>query len=156
MNREPFTTRRILLVGEQQRAGAIATLTHAPLDDASPLEFLVREQVKTRKLSANAAMWAGPLKDIAEQAYLAGRKYSAEVWAHFFKREFLPEDEPRPDDGLVKDGYQKWDFAPDGERILVGSTTQLTVRGFALYLQQIEAFGASLGVMYSANPKERQ
>lgn len=154
MSREPFTTRRILLVGEQQKAGAIATLTHAPLDEFEPLEFLVREQVKTRKLSANAAMWAGPLKDIAEQAYLAGRKYSELVWHEYFKGQFLPDESaPDFDPSHVKEGYRKYDFDPAGDRVLVGSTTELTRKGFAIYRLQLEAFGANLGVMFSAGPR---
>lgn len=36
----------------------------------------------------------------------------------------------------------------------MGSTKDLTVRGFALYLQQVEAYGATeLGVRFHANPR---
>ena len=42
----------------------------------------------------------------------------------------------------------------DGGQHLVGSTTQLTVRGFSDFLEQVFAFGSSLGVQFSANPNE--
>lgn len=151
MKREAFTTRTIYLRAEQQREIAIALLGNVPLDAGKPLEFVVREQVKARKPDQNALMWSGPLADIAEQGYVQGRTYSAETWHEHFKREYLPEEF---DPELCKEGYQKWDYTPSGERILIGSTTQLTVRGFALYLQQVEAFGASIGVMFHANPNE--
>jgi hypothetical protein len=151
MNREKFTTRTILLRADQQRDIATALINNLPLDASDPLEIVVREQVKARKPDQNSLMWSGPLRDIAEQAYAAGRTYSAEIWHEHFKREYLPEEF---DPELCKEGYRKWDYTPGGERVMVGSTTQLTVRGFALYLQQVEAFGANLGVQYHANPND--
>lgn len=151
--RQKFQTCKILLVGDQQLNSAMARLQNAPIDPDKPLEVIIREEVKVRGLDANARMWVGPLKDIAEQAYIEGRAYSAEVWHEYFKKEYLPEEF---DAELTKDGYQKWAVAPDGERVLIGSTTQLTVKGFAIYLTQVEAFGAGLGVQFSASPNERQ
>ena len=97
-------------------------------------------------------MWAGPMVDIAEQGYVDGRTFTAEVWHEHFKREYLPEEY---DPTLCKEGYRKWDYTPKGERVLVGSTTDLTVRGFALYLQQIEAYARiELGVQFHASPRK--
>ena len=121
-------------------------LAHAPLDPDKPLEFILREEQQQRKLDQNALMWVNQLADIAAQAYIEGRTYSAEVWHEHFKELYLPEEH---EEGVTKEGYRKYDFTPGGKRVLVGSTTQLTVRGFALYLQQIELFGDSLGVMFS-------
>lgn len=154
MTREPFVTRPFRLIGNTQLASVLALLRNIPLDADNPLELIVREPIKTRKLTANAAMWAGPLKDIAEQAYLAGRKYSELVWHEYFKGQFLPdENAPDFDSSHVKEGYRKYDFDPAGERVLVGSTTELTRKGFAIYRLQLEAFGANLGVMFSAGPR---
>lgn len=147
MERQKFQTRKILLRGESQRDAAAILLANLPLDPERPLELLVREEVKPRKLTQQAAMWLGPLKDIEEQAWIDGRQFSAEAWHEHFKREFLPEEY---DPELCLEGYRKWDFMPSGRRVLVGSTTHLTVKGFAQYLTQVEAFGASLGVIYSA------
>lgn len=151
-HRDKYPTRKILLRTDVQRQTAMRVIENAPLDDARPLEFLLREEVKVRKLDQNALYWSGPLRDIAEQAYVKGRQYSAEVWAEFFKREFLPEEF---DPELCKEGYRKWEYLPSGERALIGSTTQLTVRGFAQYLTQVEAYGAQeLAVTFHANPRE--
>lgn len=49
--------------------------------------------------------------------------------------------------------YKKWDYMPNGERVLVGSTTDLSKYGFGQYLEQIYANGASLGVMFSADER---
>lgn len=150
--RQPFKPRPFLLRDERVRDTLVAAVRNLPLDTMYPLEVVIREPVKGRKLSQNAAMWAGALRDISEQAWVQGRRHSAEVWAEFFKRELLPEDF-NPE--MCKEGYQKWDVDPGGDRILVGSTTQLTVKGFSEYLTAIEAYGAGLGVLFTASPNER-
>lgn len=151
--RAPYPTRKILLRAGLQQDAAIAALRNAPLDPAKPLEFVLREEVKARKPDQNSLMWVGPLADIAEQGYVNGRTYAADVWHEFFKREHLPEEF---DPALCKEGYRKWDYTPAGDRVLVGSTTQLTVRGFAQYLKQVEAYAQTeLGVQFHANPKAR-
>lgn len=146
-DRPKFLTRKIILIGDVQKALAVSMVQNLPIDPVNPLEVSAREVVRSRSTDSNALMWAGPLRDIANQAWINGRQYSAEVWHEHCKREYLPEE---PDDDLCKSGYRKWDYLPNGDRVLIGSTTQLTVRGFALYLQTIEAFGASLGVQFTA------
>jgi len=146
--RDKFITRQILLVGDMQRDTAMQVIKNAPLDAIAPLEVLIREQVKVRKLDQNARMWAGPLKDIAEQAWVNNRRFSSEVWHEHFKRQYLPEEY---DEELTKEGYIKWDIDPAGNQVLVGSTTQLTKKGFALYLEQIYADGGNMGVMFTEN-----
>lgn len=145
MTRDRFQTRTIRLVGRQQLDTALALIPRLPIDSAKPLEIVIREEVKPRKPDQNALMWVGPLADIASQAYVDGRTFSAEVWHEHFKRQYLPEEF---DAELCKDGYRKWDEAPSGERVLIGSTTQLTIKGFARYLEQVIADGASMGVQF--------
>lgn len=147
MTRQKYPTRKILLRAPQQVEVAISAIRNAPLDQSKPLELLIREEVKARKPDQNALYWAGPLREIAAQGYVNGRTYTPDVWHEHFKREFLPESY---DPELCKrEDYRKWDYTPGGERILVGSTTDLTVRGFALYLTQVEAYAASeLGVVF--------
>ena len=149
--REKFPTRTIRLVGATQLNTVLSLLPNLPIDEKKPLEVVIREEVKPRKLDQNALMWAGALSDIAEQAYVQGRRFTAEVWHEHFKDLYLPEEF---DEELTKSGYKKYDYTPTGKRVLVGSTTQLTVKGFALYLTQIEAFGGNLGVMFHANPND--
>jgi len=151
--RQHFATRRFLLRGEAVRESILNLVRNLPCDPARPLEIIVREEIKGRRLDANARMWAGPLKDIASQAWVDGRQFSAEVWHEWAKREFLPEEF---DPERCREGYQKWDYDPSGERVLVGSTTMLTVKGFAEHLMMLEAAGASFGVLFSASPNKRE
>lgn len=148
--RPKFEQRKILLRGPEQVERATALLRHVPVDAARPLELLIREEVKGRKPDQNALMWAGPLKDIAEQCWVEGRQFSTEVWHSYFKAQFLP-DEFDPE--MCKEGYRKWDFDPAGERVLVGSTTELTVKGFSQHLEQVHAFGAQMGVEFHEAPQ---
>lgn len=151
MKREKFEQRRIRLVGEQQLATALALLPHLPLDPHKPLELLIREEVKARKPDQNALMWAGPLKDIAEQCWIERRQHSDVVWHEYFKVQFLPEEY---DPELCrKETYKKWDFGPGGDRILVAGSTDLTIKGFAQYLDQIHAFGGQMGVEFHEPPQ---
>lgn len=114
------------------------------------IEVLFRAEVKPRTLDQNALMWSCQLRDIALQAWVNGRQFSAEVWHEYFKREYLPEE---PEEGITKERYTKWDYTPDGERVLIGSTTELTKRGFSIYLQKIEAHGANLGVQFGIDER---
>ena len=147
-----FSSRTIVLVDEQRRSLALAMVQNAPIG----IEIVAREVVKARKPDQNARMWRGPLRDMEESAWFNGRQYSADVWHEYMKREYLPEDDDVDLARKVKDvsKWHKWAYTPKGDRILVGSTTQLTVRGFAEYMEAIYAFGAGLGVMFSASPNE--
>lgn len=149
-----FATRTFRLIGEDQRRAAAALLANLPVDAKAPLEVVFREPVKGRSLDQNALMWAGPLRDIEEQAWLAGRQFTAAVWHEYFKEQYLPDDTQLQPDELekrVKDPakYRKWDISPGGKRVLVGSTTELTKFGFSEYLEQVLAEGAGLGVRFT-------
>lgn len=153
----PFKTRIIKLLGKPQLEAVFAVLRNLPL--GADLEVVFRKAVKGRTLDQNAAMWSGPLRDITEQAWVDGRQFSEEVWHYHFKCEYLPDESALSREELehaVKhpDTYRKWDIGPGGDRVLVGSTTELTKSGFADYLRQVEAFGDGLGVLFSANPRE--
>lgn len=152
VDRPTFAARSLRLVNPDVRALAVAAVNNAPIDPKRPIEVVLREEKKTRAPDANAAMWAGPLRDIAQQAWVDGRQFTAEVWHEWYKRTYLPEDDDPELEMLVRDGYRKWAIDPSGARVLIGSTTQLTVRGMARYMQQIEAHGASLGVQFHVAP----
>lgn len=157
MTRQQFKERKLHLVSQVQCDTLLALIPTLPLDSAKPLEVVIRERQRVRKLDQNALYHAGPLKDIEENAWIDGKQFSAASYHEFFKRSFLPEDnvaEADPANGYVKDGYRKYEQTLDGGQHLVGSTTQLTVRGFSDFLEQVYAFGASLGVQFSVNPKD--
>lgn len=144
--RADYLPKVIRLVGKIQADTAITAIQNAPIDLERPIEVIIREEQKGRSLSANALMWAGPLNDIANQAWVHGRQYSALIWHEYFKEKFLPEF---PDPKQVKEGYKKYEETPDGKRVLVGSTNKLTKYGFNLYIENIYAYGADLGVRFS-------
>ncbi len=150
--RQKYAQRRLLLREPLQVERAIAALREAPLDPLKPLEFLIREEVKERKLTQQGLMWVGPLADMAEQIIVSGRKYSAKIWHEHMKALYLPEWYDV--EMCVSEDYAKWEMSMDREPILVGSTTDLTVRGFAIYLEQVYAFGANMGVMFHEAPRK--
>lgn len=144
-NRPPMQPRTFRLTSEEVRERIINTVRNLPIDTLRPLEIVVREEQKKRKPDQNALMWAGPLKDISEQAWLDGQQFAAETWHIYFRRQLLPE---AFDPELCLENYCKWAIDPAGDRVLVGSTKQLTVKGMAQHLEGIHAFGASLGVQF--------
>ena len=147
MKRQKFATRKFFLRTKAQLETLLSLLPNLPLDDEHPLEVRIGEMVKVRGLDQNSLMWVNQLADIAEQAWIEGKKYRDVVWHEQFKELYLPEEF---DEELTKEGYCKWEIRPDGKRALIGSTTQLTRKGFTQYLTQIEAFGASLVVQFGA------
>ena len=149
--RPKFATRQFLVSSEQVRDNLLAAVRNMPIDSTKPLQVLIREEVKVRKLDQQALLFAGPMRDISEQAWFEGRQHSVEVLHEYLKRELLPEDF---DPELCTEKYRKWDIDPAGNRILVGSTKQLTVKGYSLYLEGVFAFGASMGVEFRASPNE--
>lgn len=153
MDKQVFQPRKIDLDSEYRRGIALAVIPNLPID--ADLEVVIQKKAKPRKPSQNALMWVGPLADISDQAWVEGNQYSPEVWHEHFKRAYLPEDDDPEIRLLAKAGYRKWDYLPNGDRVLIGSTTDLLVKGMAVYITQVEAFGASLGVMFHANPRDR-
>lgn len=143
--RAPFAKRSFFIRTEQARESLLALVRNLPLDDLKPLQVTVEEQRPVRKMSQQALLFAGPMTDIAEQAFINGRQYSVEVLHEFCKREFLPNEF---DAELCMDAYRKWDMDPFGNPVMVGSTTKLTIKGYSIYLEQVHAFGASLGVQF--------
>lgn len=157
--RQKFETRIVRVVGEMQRQTVIALAGNIPVDAHKPVEVVFREPPKQRSLDANARMWVGPLKCIAEQAWLEGRQYSDETWHRHFKKMFLPDPDLLSPEELAKrvknpETYRKWEIDPGGDRECVGSTTELTPFGFGEYLTQIEALAGELGVEITASPRE--
>ncbi len=142
--RGKYPTRRFLIRSAQQKDLACRVISQLPEDWDRPVEVVVREQPRQRNLEQNSLMWVA-LTDISQQVYLGGRTYDADCWHEYCKRAFLPES---PEEGMVLESYQKWAFLPNGDRVLRGSTTDLTKKGFSRYLEQIYAFGAQQGVQF--------
>lgn len=112
------------------------------------IEVVIRQYKKPSTNEQRRRMFGYVVSEIAEQAWLEGRQYSAKVWHEYLKEKFLPL-EYMP--GITREGYVKYLEMPDGNLKLVGSTTELTTRGHKDYVTACEAFGAELGVKFSAN-----
>ena len=143
-----FQKRVILLRGEQQRETLLALVRNLPVNDKRPLQVTIQEETKQRGLNANAYYWV-MLGQAAEQAYLEGRRYDADVWHEYVRRNVMA-DEITLKDGTVR---SKWIELPDGSTTIV-STTQLERKCFAEYVTTCEAFFANLGVQFKPNPRD--
>lgn len=90
--------------------------------------------VKRRKRTAaqNRRYWSGGvLAQVAAQAVVGGRQFSAETWHEQFKRMFIGVEE-----------------LPDGS-VIGKSSTKLTTAEFSEFCTQVEAYAASeLGVVF--------
>lgn len=87
---------------------------------------------RKRTKAQNRRYWGnGVLKQIAEQATVNGRLYSAETWHEQFKRLFI---------GVID--------LPSGE-VIGKSSTELTTAEFCEFCDQVEAYAATnLGVTF--------
>ena len=144
-----FQTRRFLLRGTDQVKSLLALIPNLPVNPDHPLEILIREEPKERKLSKNALYWA-LLSEISDQAWLHGRQYSNDVWHEFCKKELMPNMI------TAKDGEtrSKWLDSPSGSPVVI-STTMLEDNCFSEYITAVEAFGGGLGVRFST-PRPRE
>lgn len=100
------------------------------LQDGKRLELTIK--LRTRTKPQNARYWGkGVLAQIAEQAVVGGKLYSAETWHESFKRQFI---------GVIE--------LPNGQ-VIGKSSADLTTADFSLFCTQVEAFAAAeLGVTF--------
>lgn len=119
----------------------------AASEAGKPWQTTIEPEKVKRSLSANSRYWAGPLKDIERDATYDGQHFRAEVWHEHASELFLPDEADFDfDPSHVTDPgtYQKWEYPPMlKHRRLLGSTTQLTPKGFAIYQERMEAYFAS-------------
>lgn len=113
-------------------------------EQGQPLEVRVSVYKAKRSNEQNALMWV-LLTQIAEQAWVAGRQFAAEVWNEHFKRELLPEETAR--------GVKKWRALPNGDRELFMSTSDLNTSEMSTYVEMLQAKAAvELGVIFNEYP----
>jgi NinB protein len=95
-------------------------------------KLVLSVKLRTRTSQQNRRYWgAGVLAQVAEQAMVNGRLYSAEIWHEQFKRMFLGFDE-----------------LPNGE-VIAKSSKGLTTVEFCLFCVQVESYAATeLGVTF--------
>lgn len=103
-------------------------------DSNKPMVCELKEEKAKRSNDQNKHYWKAVLQQIEEQAWVEGRQYSAEVWHECAKRRFL---------GLVD--------LPGGGHMAI-STTTLSTKEFAEYVQRVESWAAmELGVSFVEN-----
>lgn len=135
---------RTIIITAQSKPIASTVISNLPTDGS--MEIVIQPKTETRSMSQNAKQWADVLAQISQQAWIAGKQFSPEVWHEYLKNLFLPESF---DPELTRKGYVKWSEMPDGYMKCVGSTTKLTKKGFSQYMTQVEAFATQeLGVMF--------
>jgi NinB protein len=118
-------------------------------DPEHPLEVAIFPHSKKRTAEQNALMWVSLLGDFARQGIINGKLYEEDTWHLYLKKLFLPETYI---EGKTRKGYKKYVEMPDGELVMKGSTTMLTVSGMTDYLEQCYAFGGQeLGIRFTTN-----
>ena len=94
--------------------------------------WVLTVSLRKRTKAQNRRYWGnGVLKQIADQAAVNGRLYSAETWHELAKRKFI---------GVIE--------LPNGE-VVGQSSTELTTDEFSRFCDQVEAWAATeLGVTF--------
>lgn len=100
------------------------------LQAGKKLELTAKLRTRTKK--QNRRYWGnGVLAQVAAQAVVNGRLYSAECWHEQFKRMFIGVDE-----------------LPNGE-VIAKSSANLTTAEFCQFCDEVEAYAATeLGVVF--------
>lgn len=106
-------------------------------DQGQPLEVKVTVWKPQASDAQRSLIWVIN-EQIAQQAWVRGRKFDAETWHEHAKRELLPEKNAR--------GIEKWRVLANGERCLHMSTESLNREEKAEYIDKLLAFAGSLGV----------
>lgn len=111
----------------------------AALDKGTPLRVIVTAEERKRNPEQNRFYWGVVLRDISEQAWVAGRQFDKDTWHEYFADLFAEKVER---------------ILPDG-RIHVSrkSTSDMSVGDFTTYLAQVQAHAANeLGVSFDGGP----
>lgn len=146
--RNPIAKMTFLIRSDQQKEVLASKIANLPVDEDQPIQIVISEQTKARGLDQNGLMWKR-IGEIAAQGWINKRQYHKECWHKYLKDNEMPEEVE------LKDGTicSKWVEQINGSREVI-STTELSARCFSDYITIIEAFGAGIGVMFSANPRE--
>lgn len=104
-------------------------------DSKKPLAVTVMHY-KPRRTDAQNARLHAMLQEIAAQAWVDGKQYSAAAWKEFYRRQFLPVERVELPGGAVKEETT--------------STRDLDLEAFAEFMTRVEQHAvAELGVQFS-------
>lgn len=106
-------------------------------DDKTPLFLICTTAEEKRRAQQNKYYFGAVIRSIAEQAWINGKQFSAEAWHEQMARTY----------GTFKDVT-----LPDGEVVVKRlSTTEMSVKDFAKYTEQVTVYGATeLGIRFPA------
>lgn len=106
-------------------------------ESGTPLFIIATTAEEKRRAQQNKYYWSCVIRSIAEQAWVGGRQYSSEAWHEQMARTY----------GQFKDVT-----LPDGDVVIKRlSTTEMSVKDFAKYTEQVTAYGAiELGIRFPA------
>lgn len=126
---------RIFVLRDEQHARALWAFLRGNWKELAqagrPLSVTVQEHKAKRSSDQNRLYWQR-LNQIAEQAWVGGKQFSAEAWHEFFKRQLI--------------GYEE---LPCGGTVGI-STATLSVSEFSDYINRVEAYAATeLGINLS-------
>lgn len=101
----------------------------ALIEKGTPLRVIFTTDERTRNNEQNKRLWGYLYKNIAEQAWVNGQQFDADVWHEWYARKF---------------GVLEEITLPDGEIVTRRkSTRDMTVSEFSTFMQRIEADAAS-------------
>lgn len=109
----------------------------AMADQGQPLEVRVSVWKPKATDAQRALIWIIN-EQIAQQAWVAGRRFDAECWHEKAKQDLLPEETSR--------GVKKWRLLPNDGRVLNMSTENLNRAEKTEYIDALLAWAADLGV----------
>lgn len=104
-------------------------------DAGKPIRLIVTTDEAKRNADQNRRLWGYVYRTIAEQAFVNGHQFDADVWHEHCARAFGVCDEIT---------------LPDGEIVTRRkSTTQMTVSEFSEYMERVTAYATQqLGVQF--------
>lgn len=104
-------------------------------DRGRPLRMILTSEERKRNAEQNRFYFGVVLRDISAQAWVDGQQFGKAAWHEYFATEYGVMEEIR---------------LPFGEIVLRRkSTTDMTVKEFSKYLNQIQAYAANeLGVEF--------
>lgn len=104
-------------------------------DAGKPIRLIVTTDEAKRNADQNRRLWGYVYRTIAEQAFVNGQQFDADVWHEHCARAFGVCDEIT---------------LPDGEIVTRRkSTTQMTVSEFSEYMERVTAYATQqLGVQF--------
>lgn len=134
-----MTLHREFVLDNPQRWNAaqafVESNREAMIQAKNPLRLIITTEEAKRNAEQNKYYWKAVITQIAEQVWIEGKQFSKEAWHEMAARKF----------GVCKDVE-----LPSGEVVIKRlSTTEMRVKEFAKYIEQVMAWAASeLGVIF--------